>query len=128
MAPILQDAHTERAKLLISLAEEYFQAAYDIAPTAALSMSSADVGSYEKLVATGLGCLETALGQVKLPPRLEANIRLRYAGVLLEETENSREAEGCLSKGIALCERVWPSQKNTLGTELTDGFRIITMI
>lgn len=92
--------------MLVALAEEYFEAAYTIAPAVSHSMSPADVASYEKLIATGLGCLDTALKQVKLAPRMEANIRLRYAGVLLEETENAMEAETCLSKGISLCERV----------------------
>jgi hypothetical protein len=92
--------------LLVSLAEEYFQAAHELAPTAALSRTVTDVDTYEQLIATGLGCLDTALKNVRLPPRLEANIRLRYAGVLFEETENSMEAETALSKGIALCDRV----------------------
>ncbi len=63
-------------------------------------MASLDVDEYEALIATGLGCLDTALKRVKLGPRMEARIRLRYAGVLLEETENSMEAETTLSKGI----------------------------
>jgi len=93
--------------LLVSLAEEYFKAAHELAPAAALSMSNNEVEAYERLIATGLACLDTALKNVRLPPRLEANIRLRYAGVLFEETENSMEAETALTKGIALCERVW---------------------
>jgi hypothetical protein len=100
------DSDATQAMLLVSLAEEYFQAAHMIAPAAAFSMSLEDVSSYEKLVATGLGCLDAILKQVKVAPRMEANIRLRYAGVLFEETENSMEAEMCLSKGISLCERV----------------------
>jgi hypothetical protein len=100
--------------LLVSLAEEYFEAAHDLAPAAALSMTATNVEAYEQLIATGLGCLDTALKRVRLPPRVEANIRLRYAGVLLEETENSMEAETALSKGIALCERVclWTAAYN----------------
>lgn len=97
------------AKLLVSLAEEYFQAGHELAPVAALSMTATDVEAYEGLIATGLGCLDTALRRVKLQPRMEANIRLRYAGVLFEETENSMEAETALTKGIALCERVCSS-------------------
>ena len=96
----------DMAQLLVALAEEYFQAAHELAPTAALSLSVADIEAYGGLIATGLGCLDTALKSVKLQPRMEANIRLRYAGVLFEETENSMEAETALSKGIALCERV----------------------
>lgn len=92
--------------LLISLAEEFFDAAHGIAPSVALSMDGNSVNIYGKLIATGLGCLETALKNVKLPPRLEANILLRFAGVLYEETDNFMEAELALSKGITLCERV----------------------
>ena len=92
--------------MLVSLAEEYFGAAHELAPSVALLMTPANVDEYERLIATGLGCLDAALKRVKLPPRVEAKIRLRYAGVLLEETENSMEAETTLIKGIVLCERV----------------------
>lgn len=64
------------------------------------------VQKYQKLIATGLGCLEAALAGGRLEPRLEAKIRLRYAGVLLEDTENVMEAETALSKGITICEQV----------------------
>jgi hypothetical protein len=37
---------------------------------------------------------------------MEAKVRLRYAGVLFEETENYMEAETALSQGIILCEQV----------------------
>jgi hypothetical protein len=107
MAPLpAANTQPDTASLLIALAEEYFQAAHELAPAVALSMTVADVEAYEGLIATGLGCLDTALRRVKLQPRVEANIRLRYAGVLFEETENSMEAETALTKGIALCERV----------------------
>lgn len=101
-----KDSSSDTAKLLISLAEEYFDAAHDLAPAAALAMTTANVETYQKLIATGLGCLDTALKRVRLAPRLEANIRLRFAAVLLEETDNSMEGETALSKGITLCERV----------------------
>lgn len=58
---------------------------------------------YQKLISTGLGCLEAALNEGRIEPRLEAKIRLRYAAVLFEETENMMEAETALSKGISLC-------------------------
>ncbi|KAK2628468.1 hypothetical protein QTJ16_001571 [Diplocarpon rosae] len=99
------DPEANTAKLLVALAEEYFEAAHEFAPSVAASMAETDVRAYEKLIATGLGCLDTALKNVRLPPRLEANIILRYACVLYDETENSMEAETVLSKGIALCER-----------------------
>jgi hypothetical protein len=112
-------------QLLVSLAEEYFQAAQELAPAAALSMTVADVEAYEGLIATGLGCLDTALKRIKLQPRMEANIRLRFAGVLFEETENSMEAETALSKGIALCERVCSYYFGRMGRANT-AFRITT--
>lgn len=92
--------------LLMSLAEEYFDAAHELASLVAASMTPDNVDTYQKLIATGLSCLETALKNVKLPPRMEANIRLRYAGVLYDETEDSIEAETALTRGIALCDRV----------------------
>ncbi|CCU77457.1 hypothetical protein BGHDH14_bgh05022 [Blumeria hordei DH14] len=93
-------------KLLTSMAEEYFEAARLLAPCTARTMNDKHIEKSQKLVATGLGCLETALKRVMgLDPRDEACIRLRYAGVLFEETENYMEAETTLSKGIELCER-----------------------
>ena len=107
MAPAqTAESEIDRPMLLISLAEEYFDAAHELAPSVSMSMNETNVEAYEQLIATGLGCLDTALKKVRLSPRVEAKIRLRYAGVLYEETENSMEAETALSKGIALCERV----------------------
>ncbi len=92
--------------LLLTLAEEYFAAAHALGPTVASTMSIEFVNKYQKLIATGLGCLESALKNMKLQPRLEAKVRIRYASVLLEETDNFMEAETALSKGIVLCEQV----------------------
>lgn len=93
--------------LLVSLAEEFFDAAHNIGPSVALSMEERSIEEYQKLIATGLGCLETVLKKFRLAPRLEAKVRLRYAGILHEETDNYMEAEMALSKGVALCERVF---------------------
>lgn len=103
-APPPIDAHT----LLPALAEEYFSAAHSLGLSTAQRMEADVVAQYQKLIATGLGCLEAALAGERLEPRLEAKIRLRYAGVLLEETDNMMEAETALSKGITLCEQVGP--------------------
>lgn len=84
--------------LLISLAESYFEAAHANGYRAAVS-KGADARAYYKLIATGLRCLEAAL-QCRLQPRMEAMVRLRYAGILHEETENGDEAEGALNKGV----------------------------
>ncbi|RDL35012.1 Uncharacterized protein BP5553_06943 [Venustampulla echinocandica] len=99
------DSQPDKSVLLISLAEEFFEAAHKLAPSVSISMTPVNVETYERLIATGLGCLDIALKRARLPPRTEANVRLRYAGVLYEETENFMEAETALSKGIALCER-----------------------
>lgn len=88
--------------LLPPLAEEYFGAAHAIGGAAA---QGTGLAQYQKLIATGLGCLESALNEGRLEPRMEAKIRLRYAGVLVEETDNMMEAETALSKGISLCEQ-----------------------
>ncbi|KAJ9641976.1 hypothetical protein H2199_005191 [Coniosporium tulheliwenetii] len=61
--------------------------------------------TYYKLIATGLGCMESVLKNWRLHPRMEAELRLRYAGLLHQETENTAQAESVLSKGITLCDR-----------------------
>ena len=91
--------------LLLSLAEEYFAAAYSYSSTARSVNQEADFQEYYKLIATGLGCLEAVLSHFKLFPEREAVVRLRYATVLYKETENTMEAEEALSKGVSLCDR-----------------------
>ncbi|KGO70680.1 Tetratricopeptide-like helical [Penicillium italicum] len=91
--------------LLLSLADEYLNAAHARGTTTSLTANETDVEEYYKLVATGLGCLEAVLKNWRLQPRKEALVRLRYARTLFEETDNDIEAETALSKGIDLCER-----------------------
>ncbi|KAL9030078.1 MAG: hypothetical protein Q9196_001769, partial [Gyalolechia fulgens] len=91
--------------LLLSLAEDYLTAAHSEGSYRRMRERDVDMRRYYKLVATGLGCLETLLNRFKLPPQIEANVRLRYASVLLDETENMMEAEQILSDGIKLCDR-----------------------
>ena len=91
--------------LLLSLAEEYFAAAYSHGSLSDVLRSGAESQIYYKLIATGLGCLEAVLKRFKLTPAREATVRLRYATILYEETENTTEAEEALSKGIAICDR-----------------------
>ncbi|KAJ5139265.1 uncharacterized protein N7515_004113 [Penicillium bovifimosum] len=91
--------------LLLSLADEYLNAAHSRGTTTSLAGRESDVEEYYKLVATGLGCLEAVLKNWRLQPRKEALVRLRYARTLFEETDNDIEAETALSKGIDLCER-----------------------
>lgn len=91
---------------MMSLAEEFFNAAHTLAPSVGLSMTTESVDQYQKLIASGLGLLEALLRKGSLDPRLEAKARLRYAAVLFEETENYTEAELALSTGITICDRV----------------------
>lgn len=99
----------DKQMLLITLAEEYFAAAHKSGSSVGRTTPQEFVEEYQSLIATGLGCLEAAFKKTKLAPRLEARVRLRYASVLYEETENYMEAETALSQGIILCDQVFPS-------------------
>jgi hypothetical protein len=91
------------------MAEEFFTKARKGIRDVAATLDEQMVHDYQKLIATGLGCLEVAIGSNKLAPRLEALARLRYASILCAETNNVMEAETALTKGITLCERVCES-------------------
>ncbi|OJD16601.1 hypothetical protein AJ78_03241 [Emergomyces pasteurianus Ep9510] len=91
--------------LLLSLADEYIDAAHSQGTALAVAREEAETNEYYKLIATGLACLEAVLKEWKLQPRTEALVRLRYAWILYEETDNDSEAEIALSKGVDLCER-----------------------
>ncbi|PYH98865.1 hypothetical protein BO71DRAFT_437774 [Aspergillus ellipticus CBS 707.79] len=91
--------------LLLAMADEYLNAAHSHGTMVALLRREMEMDEYYKLVATGLGCLEAVLKNWRLQPRVEALVRLRYARILFEETDNNLEAETALSKGIDLCER-----------------------
>ncbi|KAI1377423.1 cohesin loading factor-domain-containing protein [Hypoxylon crocopeplum] len=105
LTPGLLPHHADTNSLLICLAEEFFAKARKETISAAEHLDVQTLNEYQKLVATGLGCLEVVLDNTKLAPRLEAKIRFRYASVLCEETDNVMEAETALTKGITLCER-----------------------
>jgi hypothetical protein len=98
--------HPDTLAVLIGVAEDCFARAQSAVRDVARSREANDVNEYCKLIATGLGCLEAALQTKNLAPRLEAKMRLRYAGLLVDETENLMKAETALTKGIALCEKV----------------------
>ncbi|KAL6231759.1 hypothetical protein BDW75DRAFT_243642 [Aspergillus navahoensis] len=91
--------------LLLAMADEYLNAAHSHGTNVALLRRDMELEEYYRLVATGLGCLEAVMKNWRLQPRVEALVRLRYARVLFEETDNDLEAETALSKGIDLCER-----------------------
>lgn len=87
------------------MAEEFFIKARKSVRDIAATLDERSVHDYQKLIATGLACLEVAIGSNKLSPRLEALARLRYANILCTETNNVMEAETALTKGITLCDR-----------------------
>ncbi|KAF2206992.1 hypothetical protein CERZMDRAFT_71875 [Cercospora zeae-maydis SCOH1-5] len=92
---------------LLALSDEYISAAYSMTGSLSGKEVSEDLlDEYQNLLSTGLGCLDSVLKNYRISdPRKEARIRLRYACLLYEETENLTDAEECLSKGISLCER-----------------------
>ncbi|KAF2652830.1 hypothetical protein K491DRAFT_604160 [Lophiostoma macrostomum CBS 122681] len=96
---------TDLTVLLLHAADEYINAAHAMGSIAALAQKNADLAQYHKLMSTGLGCMEAILRRYNQGPRDEAKLRLRYASLLVEETENDIEIEEVLSKGIALCSR-----------------------
>lgn len=87
------------------MADEYITAAHNVAAKVAHLQDRQRNEEYYQLMATGLGCMDAVLKKFKLHPRAEANLRLRYATLLHEETENPEEAEKVLSKGIQLAEK-----------------------
>lgn len=91
--------------IMAAVAEECIGKARSQAHDVAMFLDPDDVSEYRRLISTGLSCLEGMLQNSRLSPREEARIRLRYATVLHEETENVMEAETALTKGIALCDK-----------------------
>lgn len=96
----------DNVHIMVAVAEECFDKARGSVHDVAMSLDGALLDEYQKLISTGLACLEACLQSNRLSPRQEAKMRLRYATVLLEETENSMEAETAITKGISLCEKV----------------------
>lgn len=100
--PMLADQNS----VLVCVAEECFDKARGNLQDVVSSSSGVAVVEYQKLIATGLSCLETVLLSNRLTPRQEAKVRLRYASILYEDTESLMEAETALSKGVKLCDKV----------------------
>ncbi|QDS77045.1 hypothetical protein FKW77_006753 [Venturia effusa] len=92
-------------QLLLALADEYISAAHGMASRVAFHNREEEVDEYHRLIATGLGCMESALLNFRLLPRDEALLTLQYANLLFSETLNYDLAEEKLSKAIALCDR-----------------------
>ncbi|KAG7121831.1 MAU2 chromatid cohesion factor like protein [Verticillium longisporum] len=95
----------ESATVLVHVAEECLSKAYSAVHSVAASPDEGRLREYQKLISTGLACLDAAVQTNKLAPRQEAKARLRYASILYEETENLQEAETTLFQGIKLCEK-----------------------
>jgi hypothetical protein len=91
--------------MLLSAADEYITAARGMSALLVRNRREADVQQYHKLMATGLGCMDTVLRDFNMLPRDEARLRHRYASLLIEETDNTTEIDEVLSKQIALCGR-----------------------
>ncbi|ORY15456.1 cohesin loading factor-domain-containing protein [Clohesyomyces aquaticus] len=104
-APPAQPLPADFSVMLLSMADEYIKAARGMGPIAAMINREAEKQQYYKLMATGLGCMEAVLKKYNQQPREEAKLRLRYASLLVEETDNDVEIEDVLIKGIALCQR-----------------------
>ena len=102
---IPQISSIDDAAILLSLAEDYISAAYQ--SSAQLHENADELGlrAYYKAIATALGCFETVISRCFLKPEQEATIRLRYASILYQETDNDMEAEEALSKGITIADR-----------------------
>ncbi|KAF2491864.1 hypothetical protein BU16DRAFT_530287 [Lophium mytilinum] len=94
---------TDYNPLLLLLAEEYIEAAHGMGPT--VSLTHQDQETYYKLMSTGMGCMEAVLKNYKLHPAVEGQIRLRFATLLHNETNNDTEADTILNHGIMLCQR-----------------------
>lgn len=104
--PVISSTIDNQA-VLLGLSDEYISAAYSMgAGLSTVDVDEAQLDHYHSLLATGMGCLETVLKNFRTSDaRKEARIRLRFASLLFEETDNDLEAEECLSKGISSCER-----------------------
>lgn len=91
--------------MLLSAADEYIAAARNMSAIIVRDKKDADIQRYQQLMATAMGCMDTVLKDFNLQPRDEAKLRLRYASLLIEETNNATDIEEILSKQISLCGR-----------------------
>lgn len=91
--------------MLLSAADEYIAAARGMGSSIARQRKTGDVQQYCKLMSTAMGCMDAVLRKYNMQPREEARLRLRYASLLIEETDNTNEIDEVLSKGISLSAR-----------------------
>ncbi|KAL1795427.1 hypothetical protein ACET3X_005651 [Alternaria dauci] len=100
----------ELSELLLTAADEYIAVARGMGSLFIRERNEADVRQYYRLMSTAMGCMDTVLKDFNMPPRDEAKLRLRYASLLIEETDIgaadvSSRIEEILSKQISLCGR-----------------------
>ncbi|KNG51145.1 cohesin loading factor [Stemphylium lycopersici] len=100
----------ELSDLLLTAADEYIAAARGMGSLFSRERKEADMRQYYKLMSTAMGCMDTVLRDFNMPPRDEAKLRLRYASLMIEETDIeatdiSSRIEEVLSKQISLCGR-----------------------
>ncbi|KAI9885493.1 MAG: hypothetical protein M1823_002722 [Watsoniomyces obsoletus] len=89
--------------LLLHLAESYLGLARQYASDRTSNRQTLDLKHYYKLIAFSLACLRSVMlksSRWHLHPHREAMVRLKYANILYEETENNTEAEEALTKGV----------------------------
>lgn len=91
--------------MLLSAADEYIDAARRMGSLVVREKREADLRQYHKLMATAMGCMDAVLKDFSMLPRDEAKVRLRYASLLVEETDNTSDIDEILSKQISLCGR-----------------------
>ncbi|KAF2097469.1 hypothetical protein NA57DRAFT_77726 [Rhizodiscina lignyota] len=97
-------------QLLLSLADEYISTARGMGPMVALMKQDTRLQEYYKLIAMGMRCMDAVLRKYRLEPRAEASLRLRYATLLFEETNNNLDAEEVLNKGNRLLDLKYSMQ------------------
>lgn len=82
---------------LLALSDEYISVAYGMQDL----NTDEQIEEYHELIATGIGCLESALKNYRHPDaRKEARIRLRLAALFIEETENDMEVSWSGRRGL----------------------------
>ena len=91
--------------MLLSAADEYIAAARSMGSLVVREKREVDLRQYYKLMATAMGCMDAVLKDFTMLPRDEAKLRLRYATLLVEETDNTTDIDEMLSKQISLCGR-----------------------
>lgn len=100
------DLPLDYQQLLLALADEYINTARGMTAKLVRNMQEADVEQYHKLIASGLGCMESVLTNFTFhKPKTEARLVYRYCSLLFEETENDDVAHEILSKTVKMCER-----------------------